>query len=114
MPSHYIYHCPACGNDEERYRNATKCRKCGYKPIERKEPVVDSKEWADKGEQAGADLNRAMREGARMRLHSKAAQFRRRAKGLVDLAQVLDELGAWEAMSYEAEEVLWEMVCQLR
>ena len=29
MPRHYMYRCNKCGHTERRYRNSTKCRKCG-------------------------------------------------------------------------------------
>ena len=29
MPRHYMYRCNECGHTERRYRNSTKCRKCG-------------------------------------------------------------------------------------
>ena len=29
MPSYYLYRCTECGHEEKRYRNSTRCQKCG-------------------------------------------------------------------------------------
>lgn len=42
MPSYYLYRCTECGHEEKRYRNSTRCQKCGGR-IER----------ASKNEQVG-------------------------------------------------------------
>ena len=74
MPSHYKYECTECGHTERRYRNSTKCRKCGGDIVrlttKERQSTTEPRHWSD--ETADAAVQAAMEARALMLATARA------------------------------------------